>query len=49
MAVCVDTGSSQFRALQERSGLSEPLLEVLVSQYQSEHENMWPHLDELPI
>ena len=49
MAVCVDTGSSQFRALQERSGLSEPLLEVLVSQYQSQHENMWPHLDELPI
>lgn len=49
MAVCVDTGSSQFRALQERSGLSGPLLEVLVSQYQSEHENMWPHLDELPI
>lgn len=49
MITCVNTGTSEFRALQERSGLPEFLLEVLVGDYQVNHEGAWPHLDELPI
>lgn len=49
MVTCVNTGASEFRMLKEHSGLSEFLLEVLVGDYQVEHPNAWPHLDELPI
>lgn len=49
MNTCVNIEASEFRALKERSGLSDFLLEVLVGEYQDQHNGAWPHLDELPI
>lgn len=48
MKTCVNIDASEFRALKERSGLSDFLLEVLVADYQDTHDGAWPHLDELP-
>lgn len=49
MNTCVNIEAGEFRALQERSGLPDFLLEVLVADYQDQHDGAWPHLDELPI
>lgn len=48
MNSCINLNSAEFRALQERSGLSDFLLEVLVAKYQDKHDGEWPHLDEIP-
>lgn len=48
MNTCVNTEAGEFRTLQERSGLPDFLLEVLVASYQDQHGGEWPHLDEIP-
>lgn len=49
MNTCVNIEASEFKALKERSGLSDFLLEVLVGDYQDSHNGAWPRLDELPF
>lgn len=48
MSSCINTESAEFRALKQRSGLSDFQLKVGLRAYQADHEGKWPHLDELP-
>lgn len=48
MNSCINTSSAEFRALKERSGLSDFQLKVALRAYQQEHADQWPQLDEIP-
>lgn len=48
MSTCINTTSAEYRALKERSGLSDFDLKVSLRAYQMDHEGKWPQLDEMP-
>lgn len=48
MNVCINTNAAEFRALKERSGLSDFQLKTAIRTYQKNHDGRWPHLDEIP-
>lgn len=49
MSSCINTESAEYRALKQRSGLSDFQLKVGLRTYWADHEGLWPHLDELPL
>lgn len=48
MDACINTNAAEFRALQKSSGLPDFLLKSAIRAFQQDHENKWPHLDEIP-
>lgn len=49
MDACINTNAAEFRALKERSGLSDFQLKAAIRNYQEIHNGNWPKLDEIPL